>query len=309
MSVAAVIGIDAHPASITGVLLNHQGQTQTSLTVSNDETGIKRLLELAEKHQAVFAIENAKAFALNLTCKAVKQGTHVYDIPASRVASLRSRRAQAKNDQQDATNAAIGYLNESPRYAPVQVKPVNLEIRSLERIRATLVRERVRLQAQHKAFKDQAFSSEVALEALEACVSTLNAEIKHVTKEIKRHVEPFKELLEEVGVGDVIAGVLVGETSDVTRFKDEAAFAAYAGVAPVERSSGASKRVRVNRGGNRRLNAALETVTLVRVRRDERTKTYFERKVKGGMGKRQAFRATKRVVCRALFRVLKQVLT
>lgn len=309
MSLAAVIGLDAHPGSITGVLLNHQGQQQTSLTVSNDEAGIEQLLDLAREHRAVLAIENAKAFALNLTCKALAENTSVYDIPANRVAGLRSRRSQAKNDERDATNAAVGYLNETQRYTPVRLDPANLELRSLERIRASLVRERVRLQAQHKAFKNQAFTSQVALEALEACVARLNAEIKKLTLEISQKLKGFEALLEECGVGGVIAGVLIGECSDVTRFKDEAAFAAYAGVAPVERSSGNSKRVRVNRGGNRRLNAALETVTLVRVRHDERTRAYFERKIKGGMGSRQAFRATKRVVCRGLFRVLRQVLT
>lgn len=309
MSLPAVIGVDAHPTSLTGVLLTSQGQKQTSLTVPNDEAGIQSLLEFANTHRAVFAIENAKAFALNLTCQAVAQNTRVYDIPASRVAGLRSRRGQAKNDERDAINAAVGYLNETTRYTPVQLSPTNLELRSLERIRASLVRERVRLHAQHKAFKNQAFTSEVALKALEACVNTLNMEIKRVTTEIKHKVKQFKGLLDEVGVGEVIAGVLVGEISDVTRFKDEAAFAAYAGVAPIERSSGASKRVRVNRGGNRRLNAALEMVTRVRVRRDEGTRAYFQRKVKEGMGKRQAFRATKRVVCRAVFRVLERVLT
>lgn len=309
MSLAAVIGVDAHPDSITGVLVNHQGQKQTSLTVSNDETGITQLLSLAREHQAVLAVENAKAFGLNLTREAIAQDTLVYDIPANRVAGLRSRRAQAKNDERDAINAAVGYLNESTRYAPVRLHPVNLELRCLERTRASLVRERVRLQAQHKAFKHQAFSSEVALKGLETCISTLSAEIKRLTAEMSRLLEGFDALLEESGVGKVIAGVLIGECSDVTRFKDEAAFAAYAGVAPLERSSGNSKRVRVNRGGNRRLNAALETVTLVRVRRDERTRVYFEKKIKGGMGKRQAFRATKRVVCRALFRVLRGVLT
>lgn len=94
----------------------------------------------------------------------------------------------------------MGYLNESARSAPVQAQPVNLEIRSLERIRASLVRERVRLQAQQKAFKGQAFSSQVALQALEACVSTLNAEIKRLNAEIKSKVEAFDGLLEQVGV-------------------------------------------------------------------------------------------------------------
>ena len=46
-----------------------------------------------------------------------------------------------------------------------------------------------------------------------------------------RSVAP--SLLAVPGCGDLTAAKLVGETADITRFKSEAAYARYAGVAPV----------------------------------------------------------------------------
>jgi transposase len=48
----------------------------------------------------------------------------------------------------------------------------------------------------------------------------------------------------------------------VRRFKSEAAFAMHAGVAPIPASSGKLQRHRLNRGGNRQLNAALHRIAV-----------------------------------------------
>jgi Transposase IS116/IS110/IS902 family len=53
----------------------------------------------------------------------------------------------------------------------------------------------------------------------------------------------------------------------MTRFKSEAAFARYAGVAPVPAWSGATQgRLRAMRGGNRQLNSALHRIAVVQIR-------------------------------------------
>jgi transposase len=53
------------------------------------------------------------------------------------------------------------------------------------------------------------------------------------------------------------AGALAGILGPGQRFAIEAQLAAYAGVAPLEASSAGRVRHRLNRGGNRRLNALL----------------------------------------------------
>ena len=62
--------------------------------------------------------------------------------------------------------------------------------------------------------------------------------------------------------------------------------------------------VRVNRGGNRRLNWALHMIALTRKRTDARTREFFTRKEAQGKGKRGAFRALKTYIARELYHEL-----
>ena len=61
------------------------------------------------------------------------------------------------------------------------------------------------------------------------------------------------------------------------RFRNEAAFASLAGVAPLQASSGNTTRHRLNRHGDRQLNMALDVVIKSRMRFDDTTKKYVER--------------------------------
>jgi transposase len=69
-----------------------------------------------------------------------------------------------------------------------------------------------------------------------------------------------------LGVGPILAGVLLAETGDPRRFATADHFASYCGAAPVERGSGQNRRMPVNPGGNRRLNGALHMVVMVHLR-------------------------------------------
>ena len=60
----------------------------------------------------------------------------------------------------------------------------------------------------------------------------------------------------------------MGETGDIRRFRSPAAFARHNGTAPVPASSGtgADGPQRLNRGGNRQLNAATHRIAVVQAR-------------------------------------------
>ncbi|MFF0794368.1 transposase [Streptomyces spiralis] len=74
------------------------------------------------------------------------------------------------------------------------------------------------------------------------------------------------------------------------RFRSEAAFASFAGVSPIPASSGLTNRHRLNRSGDRQLNRAMHTITLIRMRLDPSTKTYVARKITEGKTSRDAQR-------------------
>ncbi|HZE17057.1 MAG TPA: IS110 family transposase [Mycobacterium sp.] len=112
-------------------------------------------------------------------------------------------------------------------------------------------------------------------------------------------------LLEEPGIGVLMAAQILVSWSHPGRCRDEAAFARLGGVAPLEATSGQTQtRHRLSRGGDRQLNRALHTVILARVKHHQATKDYVVRRVSEGKTKREAMRCLKRYYARHLFRLL-----
>ena len=90
------------------------------------------------------------------------------------------------------------------------------------------------------------------------------------------------KLLDEPGVGPIVAAQLIVTWSHRGRVRSEAAFARLAGVAPLPASSGQTIRHRLSRGGDRQLNRALHTVILHRRQHDPATRDYIARRVAEG---------------------------
>ena len=112
-------------------------------------------------------------------------------------------------------------------------------------------------------------------------------------------------LLEEPGVGVLVAAQILISWSHPGRCRDEAAFARLGGVAPIEATSGQTQtRHRLSRGGDRQLNRALHTAVLTRVKHHPPTKAYLARRITEGKTKREAMRCLKRYYARHLFRLL-----
>lgn len=112
-------------------------------------------------------------------------------------------------------------------------------------------------------------------------------------------------LLDEPGIGVLIAAQILVSWSHPGRCRDEAAFARLGGVAPLEATSGQTQtRHRLSRGGDRQLNRALHTVILARAKVHPPTKDYIARRVSDGKTKREAMRCLKRYYARHLFRLL-----
>ena len=72
-------------------------------------------------------------------------------------------------------------------------------------------------------------------------------------------------------------------------------------------SSGKTNRHRLNRGGDRRANAALYRVAVVRLRYDARTRAYLQRRTEEGKTKAEIIRCLKRYVAREVFQILYQI--
>jgi len=112
------------------------------------------------------------------------------------------------------------------------------------------------------------------------------------------------QLLDQPGFGALTAGKLIGEIAGATRFATDAKLARAAGVAPIPVSSGKTNRHRLDRGGNRQINAAIHRVAVTRARCHPETKAYLERKRAEGKTTREAIRCLKRHLIRDVWQLL-----
>jgi transposase len=115
----------------------------------------------------------------------------------------------------------------------------------------------------------------------------------------------YEPLTQLIGVQILTAGALAGMFGPGQRFTSEAQLAAYAGVAPLEASSAGVVRHRLNRGGNRRLNAILYRIALTQARSSPDAQAYLARRKTEGKTW-QAMRALKRYIVRAIWRLWQQ---
>jgi transposase len=117
-----------------------------------------------------------------------------------------------------------------------------------------------------------------------AVLRDLARRIKATSETVDRYRSEITELvgvlhpalLDEPGVGPINAAKLLA--CDAARFKNEAAFARTNGTAPIPASSGKTIRHRLNRGGDRQVNAAIHMIALNRSIYHPQTQAYLTRR-------------------------------
>ena len=108
----------------------------------------------------------------------------------------------------------------------------------------------------------------------------------------------------EPGFGPLTAAKLVGEIAGAERFTTDAKLARAAGVAPIPVSSGKTNRHRLDRGGNRQINATIHRIAVTRLRCHPETQDYIARKRAEGKSTKDAIRCLKRHLTRRIWHLL-----
>jgi transposase len=120
----------------------------------------------------------------------------------------------------------------------------------------------------------------------------------------------LRTLQAEFGYGPETAAVILSESGDLGDFATEPKFATYCGVTPLKRQSGLSQgSAHLSRFTNKRLLRAIFQATVAAVRRDERSRAYYDRKRAGRADPRantRALLALARHRTRRLYKVLRQ---
>jgi transposase len=333
---SVIIGVDPHKASHTAVAVDGDEHEVAKVTIRATSQQAAKLLTWAEPFaERMWTIESAGGLGYLLAQQLVDAGEHVLDVPptlASRVRVLGTGRSE-KNDPNDALSVAVAALRSSALRTVERADHTEM-MRLLTKRNHDLGRLRARLICRlHNALADlspggiakelyvsdacrllESFEPATAAEHMRCelaqelidDVVRLDDQIKESHRRIRTAVRASKTTLTDLyGVGPILACALIGSSCDVRRFANRDSFAAFAGIAPVERSSGGRVFHRLSLRGHRRLNNAIHMVALTQIRNPgSEGRIYFERKVVEGKTKREALRSLKRHVSNAVYRQL-----
>ena len=131
----------------------------------------------------------------------------------------------------------------------------------------------------------------------------LDAQLRGTRKKLAAAVKVSGTTLTEVsGVGPVIAGTIIGDIADVSRFPGRDHFASCNGTAPVEVSSGNRKVHRLSLRGNRRVNHAIHMAAITQLRhKHSEGRADYEKKLAEGKTHKEALRSLNRKISDAIF--------
>jgi transposase len=128
-------------------------------------------------------------------------------------------------------------------------EPLRAELRPLKQARLLALLAATRPQSRQDPELRGAL---LALRSVARRIKQLIAEERELAREIKTLTENLApQLLEQPGVGPLLAAQVVLSWSHKGRIRSEAAFARLAGVAPIPASSGQTIRYRLDRSGDR----------------------------------------------------------
>src|SRR5581483_12012824 len=159
--------------------------------------------------------------------------------------------------------------------------------------------------ARQLARREQTIQVRISRELVGRC-KTLTRSVLALDRELEQHAQTLApRLLAIAGCGPLSAAKLLCEIGPIERFRSDAQLARHAGVAPLEASSGKSKRHRLDRGGNQQLNCALHRIAVTQGRWHPPARAYLERKQNEGKTRREALRCLKRQLARTVYTTLK----
>ncbi len=332
------IGVDAHKRMHVALALDEAGREVAQWQGSNSPTAWRELsrwaVALSEVRQ--WGIEGAWGYGRGLAQHLVASGETVFEInPRWTALGRRSARRPGKTDRLDARAVALLVRQEASTLPQVRAEDHTAVLDLLTTERDAAVAEATRLRNQIHALLVQldpeyqaslpTLKSRSGLAALESYTGlddgvlsqTRAAAVRRLAQRLRLALSQAEELAAQIkdaashfspltrlcGINLLTAGALAGVLGPGHRFQTEAQLAAYAGTAPLEASSAGLVRHRLNRGGNRRLNAILYRIALTQAHYSKDARAYLDRRVGEGKSRREAIRALKRFIIRAIWRL------
>ena len=330
-------GVDTHRDTHVAAVVDATGGVLGTAPFAADAAGYEQLGDWLGSHGSVarVGIEGTGSYGAGLTRHLVSIGVEVVEVNRP---NRQLRRRWGKTDATDAEAAARAVLNGQATGAPKSGDGPVEAIRMLQIARRSAIKARTQTinqlhalvvtapdQVNHQlkelsprarvkvcaAFRPGTSQTTVAyakktLRLLARRYQTLTAEIQQLDTEIKQLcAQANPALLAAPGIGpETAAALLVTAGDNPERMGSEASFAALCGASPVQASSGHIVRHRLNRGGDRQANNALWRIATIRMRGDQPTIEYAQRRKAEGKTRREIIRCLKRYIAREVYHLL-----
>ena len=331
------LGVDTlRDERVMAVVTAPAGAVVAAAAAPANAYGYRELLRVADQHapaRRAWAVEGTGGYGAGLSRYLSAHGESVLEVSRR---ARGERRLRGKDDALDAARAARAALASDTLALPrrgerrealrllliARRSAVDVRREALTQLRAVIVtapeplRQQLRRLSEGKLLDRSSrlrrtsspgadeLATRIVLRSLARRIRTATVEADQLERELLTHVRaPAPTLLDEPGVGPIVAAQLIVAWSHHGRLRSEACLA---GVAPVPASSGQTTRHRLSRGGDRQLNRALHTIALHRRHHDPATRDYIARRVAEGKSRRDATRLLKRYLARHLYRVFAQ---
>ena len=155
-------------------------------------------------------------------------------------------------------------------------------------------------------------------EILDACTLQLKLlleQLEFLEKQVKIVEEQIKKLLHQIpqklttipGIGEVLAGVILGEIGDISRFSSKKKLVAYAGLDASVRESGQFKGTRnhISKRGSPYLRKAIWQGAILSIRFNPKLKEFYQKKLSEGKKPMVAQGAVARRLTHIIYAILK----
>jgi transposase len=328
-----IVGVDAHKRSHTLVAVDASGRKLGEKVSKTTNSGHIEAMRWARKMfgpEVVWAVEDCRHVSRRLEQDLLTAGYSVIRVPTRLMARTRaSARAPGKSDPIDALAVARAALRE-PGLPTATHDQRSRELKLLVDRREDLLGQRTAttnrlLWRLHELDPEatvapsalsyplhQDTTRELLADHHGLVAELARAELDDITritqdaraleKRISQSVRlAAPSLLALQGCGPLSAAKIIAETAGVDRFRNEAAFARFCGVAPEPAWSGSNTgRMRFVKHGNRQVNAALHRIAITQLR-DGAGHDYYRKRIEAGDPPMGALRRLKRQLARVVY--------